>query len=150
MSQDIERVDATARRMTQIEPAVVPNTTVRIDVSQRAVIARLKGVEAVIRALCHLARAQDHVIHRDEHAASDRLRGRRDPDRAQQVLLGIRPEGRRRPLGTDEHDRPLGGDGQVQKVRRLLQRRRTMGDGDARDRGVFEDSKPSRRSARRR
>ena len=127
----IERhVELAVGGVPSLDPAV-EHHPVAVHDAEHAVAARLERLQPQRIGLGHLARGVDLVVEDDHDAASARRRIRGDPESLEQVGGPFVSERARVAHRADDHDRPRVTDGQVEKVRELLERVGAAGDDDA-------------------
>ena len=90
----------------------------RVDVSEQAKIARAEGLQVIRVRLGHVAPRVDLAIERHQHALAARLRGAGEPDRIEEVHLGVRAQTVVGTLRSGHYDRLVAVHGQAQEDRR--------------------------------
>src|SRR5882672_5579295 len=125
--------------MAARRPPVDGDPTVRVGVAEHAEVRTAEGLEPERRRLRHLARSLDLVIEEHEHAETTSLGRSGHAYRVQEVEARVRAEAGGRPLRAHEHDGRLDLEGEIEKVRGLLERGGPVRDHDAVERRLATD-----------
>ena len=111
-------------------PAVIGDC-ITIRVAQHAKVPRAEGLEPVGRGLRDLPRCVDFVVQQHEHAKTTRVCRRGSADSVDEVHAGVGRQGTCRALRSNDHDRQVDVQREVEEVGRFFQRGRAMRHHDA-------------------